>query len=96
MDEKNYWTYGDYFIFKPEFNEPIDDYIEIIKNYTKLIFSNYDDLDICIKTKNEYFNEYNKNFVKSKFNQPIEGLNNLTQLTELTFVIILINPLKEY
>ena len=27
----NYWIYEDKFIFKPEFNEPIDKYIDIIK-----------------------------------------------------------------
>ena len=73
MDEK-YWIYEDYFIFKPDFNEPIDNYIGIIKNYNKLIFSNYDDLEITIKTKNKYFHKYDKHYANSKFNQPVEGL----------------------
>ena len=30
----DYWIYEDKFIFKPDFNEPIDKYIDIIKNYS--------------------------------------------------------------
>ena len=41
---KDYWIYDDAFIFKQEFNGLIDDYINIISNYKKLIFSDYDDL----------------------------------------------------
>jgi hypothetical protein len=44
----NYWIYEDIFCFKPHFNEVINDYIEIIKDYKILIFSNYTDLKICI------------------------------------------------
>ena len=70
--ENNYWIYEEYFIFKPEFDEKIDDYIPIIKNYKKLIFSNYDDYKLCIETKN---------YQRSKFNQPLNNsLDNLTQL----------------
>lgn len=47
----NYWIYEDYFIFKPEFNGLIDDYKDIIKNYFKLIFSNYDNLEIPLNIK---------------------------------------------
>ena len=67
--DKNYWIYEDSFIFKPEFNEPIDDYIDIIKNYKKLIFSNYNDFKICIETNNNYINKYQNNYIDSKFNQ---------------------------
>jgi hypothetical protein len=44
----NYLIYEDIFCFKPKFNEVINDYIEIIKDYKILIFSNYTDLKICI------------------------------------------------
>jgi hypothetical protein len=44
----NYWIYEDKFIFKPDFNEVINDYIKIIKDYKILIFTNYKDLKICI------------------------------------------------
>ena len=67
--ENNYWIYEDYFIFKPEFNGKMNDYISIIKNYKKLIFSNYDDCKICIKTNNKYVVEYDVNYKYSKFNQ---------------------------
>ena len=66
---ENYWIYEDSFIFKPDFNEPIDDYIDIIKNYKKLIFSNYNDLEICIETNNNFNNKYKNNCKSSKFNQ---------------------------
>jgi hypothetical protein len=45
----NYWIYEDKFIFKVNFNEVINNYIEIIKDYKILIFSNYKDLKICIR-----------------------------------------------
>jgi hypothetical protein len=48
----NYWIHEDKFIFKPHFNEVINDYIEIIKYYKSLIFSNYADLKIFIRTNN--------------------------------------------
>jgi hypothetical protein len=44
----NYWIYEDKFIFKPNFNKPITNYIKIIKDYKILIFSNYTNLKICI------------------------------------------------
>ena len=65
--ENNYWIYEEYFIFKPEFDEKIDDYIPIIKNYKKLIFSNYDNYKLCIETNNKILNKYDKNCKKSNF-----------------------------
>ena len=83
---EDYWTSEDKFIFKPEFNEPIDKYVEIIKNYSQLIFSNYDDVESCIETNNLYSIKYRKNYKESKFNKPLgNSLNNLTSLTHLTF-----------
>ena len=80
----DYWINEDYIIFKPEFNKSISNYIHVIKNYKKLIFSNYDDYKICISTINEH--NYNKNYKGSNFNQPIlNSLDNLTQLQQLTF-----------
>ena len=35
----DYWIYEDSFIFKPEFNGSLDNYIDIISNCDKLIFS---------------------------------------------------------
>ena len=68
---KNYWIYDDSFIFKPEFNKPIDCYIQVIINYNKLIFSIYNDLEICIEKNNEYIIKYNNKYNSSKFNQPL-------------------------
>lgn len=93
--ENNYWIYEDYFIFKPEFNGLIDDCIPMISNYKKLIFSNYDNYELCIETNNEYIDKYSENYKKSKFNQPLENsLNNLTQLVELTFGNLFNQPLE--
>ena len=43
---EDYWIYEDKFIFKPHFNKPIDKYVGVIKNYSQLIFSDYDDINI--------------------------------------------------
>jgi hypothetical protein len=84
---QDYWIYDDYFIFKPEFNGSLYHYVDIISNYNKLIFSNYDDVEICVKTNNKYNRDYEKNYTYSKFNQPIEdgALDKLTSLQGLTF-----------
>ena len=50
----NYWIITDTIIFKPEFNNELDGYIEIISQYKKLIFSNYNEPEITIKTNNIY------------------------------------------
>ena len=56
------------------------------KKYKKLIFSDYDDYEICIETNNIYINNnYDYYSRTSKFNQPLSNLlNNLTQLQQLT------------
>jgi len=81
-----YWIHDDKFIFKPEFNEPIDKYVGVIKNYSQLIFSDYDDLEIYIETNNKYLDKYDKNYKESKFNHLlIKTLISLTSLKHLTF-----------
>ena len=82
----DYWSYDDKFIFKPKFNESIDKYVNTIKNYSQLIFSNYDDLEICIETNNKYLDKYRNNYKHSTFNKPLSNsLSNLNSLTHLTF-----------
>jgi hypothetical protein len=78
-ETEDYWIWNeDIFVFKPEFNKPLDDYINIIQKYDNLIFSNYSDITICIKTNNQY--EYE--FTKYYFNQAVINLPpNLTHLT---------------
>ena len=61
MEYDKYWIYEDYFIFKPEFNEELDDYVELLLNYKKLIFSDYDDYKICIETNNKFEIKYCNN-----------------------------------
>ena len=56
--EQAYWIIADTIIFKPEFNENLDVYKEIISQYPKLIFSNYCDPKITIKTNNNYNIKY--------------------------------------
>lgn len=87
---KLYTTDIDSIFFKKEFNEQLYDYIEIIKNYKKLIFDS-----------GSYFNQPIKELIGHKtklqnleiiffgysFNQPIHDIDwkNLTNLQELTF-----------
>ena len=86
---EKYYIDNDTIIFNYEFNEPLDKYIEIIKNYKKLIFSDYDDYKICIETNNKWILEYDSHYKHSKFNRPLtnslDGLNMLTQLTFGTY-----------
>ena len=74
-----YITNKDTIIFAPEYNKKLN--IELISNYTELIFSN---CALC----NELFIKYKNNdldnlkYLGSKFNQPIPNLPpNLTHLT---------------
>ena len=71
METKDYWIYENKIIFKHNFIAKLDYYIDIITKYNELIFSNYDDYNITIKTNNEYQEEYIKNYKSSKFNQEI-------------------------
>ena len=81
METKDYWIYKNKIIFKPDFNAKLDDYQDIIIKYNELIFSDYDDYNITIKTNNEYQEEYIKNYKSSKFNQEITITENVTHLT---------------
>ena len=78
---KNYWIYKNKVIFKPNFNDKLDDYIDIISKHNELIFSNYDDFTITIKTNNLYYEKYYDNYKGSKFNQQITISQNITHLT---------------
>ena len=59
MNNEKYWVYDDYFIFKPEFDEPIEKYVGIISDYSKLIFSDYNDCEITIKIINNPIFRFN-------------------------------------
>ena len=52
--KNNYWIVDEWLIFKPNFNEELTNYYDIINKYKKVIFSNYDDPLIAIETNNNY------------------------------------------
>ena len=83
QETEDYWIWNDdTLVFKPEFNKPLDDYINIIKNYDKLIFSNYSDIVICIKTNNQFECGFIKYYFNSNFNQSVINLPpNITHLS---------------
>ena len=64
-----YYIKDECIYFNPKFNESLDNYTDIMKNCSQIIFSNYYDYDICIKTKNKYDSKYN--YIKNIFNQPL-------------------------
>jgi hypothetical protein len=66
IETLDYWIQDDKFIFKPDFNEPIYKYYDLISNCNALIFSNYSDINACIETNNKYNHKYNCEF--SRFN----------------------------
>ena len=81
----NYWVYIDYFIFTPNFDGDIEDYIVIISKYNKLIFSDHNFEDIALKIDCPDTLLYETPFICSKFNRPLgNSLNSLINLTHLT------------
>jgi len=92
----SYWIIEDTLIFKPTFNESLDNYVKNILKYKKIIFSNYIEPKIAIETNNIYENKYKNKFKKSLFNQPLEkSLSKLTSLEQLTFGNKFNQPLEE-
>jgi hypothetical protein len=91
-----YWIIDGIIIFKPEFNESLDNYSNIISKCIGLIFSNYTDPKIAIETNNKYFHNYQDKYSKSLFNQPLQdSLQNLTQLKQLNLGYSFNQPLKD-
>jgi hypothetical protein len=80
IETEDYWITDNKFVFKPQFNDYIDKYNELIRNHNTLIFSNYNNLNICLE-KNNLEDIHNNNYKNSKFNKLIVLLNNLTHLT---------------
>src|SRR3990167_2188447 len=81
METEDYWIYENKIIFKPYFSNKLDTYLNIISKYNELIFSNYNDLDITIKTNNKFFREYFINYKCSNFDQRVMIPINVTHLT---------------
>ncbi len=81
MSETNdYWIVDNKLIFKPIFKKPISNYYDLISSNNILIFSNYNNVNICIETNNKYDLKYNYHFSLSNFNHPIELPQNITHL----------------
>ena len=81
MEDLPYWIYEEKLIFKPEFNQELKSYYELILQHNTLIFSNYEESEITIKTKNKYERKYKKFYKDSLFNKEIKLTNNLKSLT---------------
>ena len=80
IETLDYWIVDNKFIFKPEFNKSIIKYIDVISNCDTLVFSNYDDVNICIQT-NDFDKKNYDNYKGSKFNQEVKLPENITQIT---------------
>ena len=61
--ENNYWIIDECLIFKPEFNEGLLNYYDIINKYKKIMFSNYNEPLIALETNNKYENQYKNNYI---------------------------------
>jgi hypothetical protein len=73
IETNDYWILDNKLIFKPKFNESIEKYYDLISNYDTLIFSNYNDVNICIETNNKYEYNYRYEYNKSEFNKKVEA-----------------------
>ena len=83
--ENTYFILDEWLIFKPEFNEELTNYYDVINKYKKIIFSNYNKPLIALETNNKYENQYKNNFIHNKFVLEIDLSNNIN-LTHLTFL----------
>jgi len=93
--ETKYYIKDECIYFNCEFNESLDNYINVMKNCKKIIFSNYYDYVICIQTKNHFDPIYFKNIKNNKFNQPLNNcFDHQTQLKELFFGFYFNHPLN--
>ena len=94
--EQSYWIISDTMIFKPEFNSKLDVYKEIITQYKKIIFSNYNDPEILLETNNNYNGKYFYIFKESLFNQQLsDSFSKLVNLEQLTFGKYFNHPLTD-
>ena len=71
---------------KKDINERIkklSEYYNVINNYKKILFSNYNNPSIAIKTNNKYYYIYKNNYNRCNFNKKLNLSNNIN-LTHLT------------
>lgn len=90
IETNNYWIYDGKLIFKPNFNECINEHYVLLLFLSKIdtiIFSEYDNLRIFLKFSDVVPNMYHKNFVRSKFNKKIEFEKyiNIINITKIIF-----------
>lgn len=90
IETKDFWIKNNIFIFKPEFNDSIEPYYNLISKYDSLIFSNISEPDMAfIKNSidclfccdEEFYNLSNKNLAEirenSVFNKQLSLPNNI-------------------
>lgn len=78
----NYWIHNNSLIFKPHFNEPLENFYQVVTDYETLIFANYNELNVINCIDNVYDAEVVDYIKTSKFNYPITKLhNNLKKLS---------------
>lgn len=77
IETKDYWIVNNKLIFKYNFNSLINVCIDLISKYDELIFSNYNDMIMCLETNNDHSSKYYENYKKSKFNKKIKLPENL-------------------
>jgi hypothetical protein len=107
MEENSiYWIESNKIKFKASFNQPLDNFIELISHYDVLEFSNFDDCNndeiiLCKKYVRSLFNQsvsgllpesIKELYFGHSFNQPLEGLPQ--SLTHLTFCYSFNQPLE--
>ncbi len=77
LNLNEYTVIDDVIIIHWKVNKPIG---TIDEKFKKLIFSNYDDINLCIKHNNEFVLN-NCGWNNSRFNQPVILTDSLTHLT---------------
>ena len=94
--EEPYWIIADTIIFKPEFVNSLNEYVKIIFQYKKIIFSNYNEPKIATETNNKYNSKYDNIWNCSKFNQPLSDfLSKLINLEHLNLSYYFNRPLSD-
>ncbi len=82
IETNDYWIVDYKLIFKPGFKGKLSDYDDLISKYNTLIFSIYNDVNICIKTNNQYIPDYKEFSLFFKdFNEKINLPINITHLS---------------
>ena len=80
-ESEYYWVKDDTIIFKPDFDEPLNDkHFDIIKKCSKVIFSNYNSPSIAIETNNDFELKYSAYWKQNKYNQPIQLIPEINEL----------------